>query len=185
MRVPQIRMESQFAKIQINQTDAKVHIKQELPKMQIQQPHAEVSIRTTPSKLSIDQTRAWEDMDLMSILRRNDKFAAEGMQAVKEGTARVAREGREMMSIENGGNPFAAQAKRINLEPMKELGIKFIPSHFSVKTDYQPSEVHINVETKKPIIQAQTFKPQFNYEAGGVETSLLQKNYLNISFENI
>lgn len=185
MQMPQIRMESQFAKIQINQTDAKLHLKQELPQMQIQQPHAEVSIRTTPSKLSIDQTKAFEDMNLMSILKRNDQFAAEGLRAVQQGIARTAREGRELMKIENGGNPIVAQAKRMNLPPMKELGIKFIPSHFSVKIDYQPAEVHIDVTPRKPIIQAQTSPPEFTYEAGRVETSLLQRNYLDITFEDI
>ena len=182
MKLPQIRMESQFAKIQINQTNARQDIKQELPQMQIEQPQAEVSLRTTPSKLSIDQSQAWADMNLKTIRMLNDGFAKEALQTVQQGTARTAREGRELMKLENGGNPIAAQAKRNYSPPMKQLGIKFIPSNFSVKIDYQPSELNIDVTTHKPKIQAQTYKPTFTYHPGNVETSLLQKNYLNVSF---
>lgn len=185
MQIPQIRMESQFAKIQINQTNAKLHIQQELPKMLMEQPPAEITIRTTPSRLSIDQTQAWEDMNLMSIRRRNQQFAAEGLRAGQEGIARIVREGNELMKIENGGNTIPVQAKRNYSPPMKELGIKFIPSHFAVKIDYQPSEVHIDATPNKPKIQAQVQAPQFQYEPGRVETSLLQRNNLDISFVNI
>lgn len=184
MKLPQIRMESQLAKIQINQTDARLDIKQELPLMKIEQPHAEVKMRTTPSKLSIDQSRAWEDMNLMSILKRNDRFAREALQAAQAGMARTAREGNELMKIQYGGNVIASQAKRISSPPMKALGIKFIPSTFAVKIDYRPSEVHIDVTTHKPRMQAQTYEPEFTYHPGQVETSLLQRNYLNITYDN-
>lgn len=183
MQLPQLRMESQLAKIQINQKDARLEIKQEQPQIMIQQPKPEVIIRTTPSKLSIDQTEAWADMNLLSIFKRNDRFAGEAIQAVQAGIARTAREGKELMKIENGGNPIAAQARRMSSPPPKELGIKFIPSHFSVKTDYQPAEVHIDVTTHKPIIDAQIHAPQFTYYPGELETSLLQRNYLKIMYE--
>lgn len=184
MQLPQLRMESQFAKIQINQTNARLEIKQEQPQVMIQQPKPEVRMQTTPSKLSIDQTQAWEDMDLLSIFRRNDRFASEALQALQAGLARTAREGNELMKIENGGNPIAAQAKRMSSPPPKELGIKFIPSHFAVKTHYQPSELHIDVTTNKPKIDAKIHAPQFTYHPGDVQTSLLQRNYLKITYEN-
>lgn len=184
MQLPTLHMESQFAKIQIHQKDAKLEIKQEQPQIMIQQPKPEVTIHTTPSKLSIDQSKAWADMDLLSIFERNNRFAAEALQAVQAGIARIAREGKELMEIENGGNPIVAQAKRTASPPPKELGIKFIPSPFAVKTDYQPAEVHIDVTTHKPRIDAEIHAPQFTYHPGEVRTNLLQRNYLKVIYEN-
>lgn len=174
-------MESQFARIAINRTDAKLEIKQELPKVHMEQRPADVTIRTVPGKLTIDQTQAFADTNLMSIFEKNDRFSREGLQAVQEGTARRAREGKELMQIEHGGNVIAAQAKRNAHPPMKALGITFIPSNFSVKLDYQPAEVQIDVTTHRPKIQAETNSPQFTYHPGDVETSLVQKNDLKIT----
>lgn len=182
MHFPQIRMQSQMAQIQMKQTNGKQEIRQPKADLSIQQPQAQMSIRTTPSKLQIDQTKAWEDMDLMSILRRNDKFAQEGLNGSLEGVGRRASQGRELMEIEKDGNPIASQAIRNGHTSMKSLGIKFIPSHFAVKTSYQPSEVQIDVQTNKPIIEATPRRPEHHYERGSVEISMKQYQSLVIDF---
>lgn len=182
MHFPQIRMQSQMAQIQIQQTKGRQEIRQPKADLSIQQPRAQVSMKTTPSKLQIDQTQAWEDMNLMHIFRRNDKFAQEGMNAALEGAGRRAAEGTELMKIENGGNPIASQAIRNGHTPMKSLGIKFIPSHFSVKTSYQPSKVQIDVQTNKPIIEATPRRPEHHYEPGSVDISMKQYQSLEIDF---
>lgn len=181
MRMPQLHMQSQFARIGIDQKNARLEIKQELPKMHIEQPKAEISITTTPGRLTIDQTEAFADMDLKSILRRNDEFADEALQKLQEGIGRIAREGRELMEIEHGGNAIVEQAKRKGNPPMKRLGITFIPSAFSVKTDYTPAEVELNVNAQKPRIAAEIHKPEFTYVPGHVETYLAVKNELKIT----
>ncbi|MBR3117977.1 DUF6470 family protein [Oceanobacillus profundus] len=185
MQIPQIRMQSQQAQIEIQNTDAKLEISQPQAELNIQQPQAELSIRTTPGKLRIDQTQAWADLNLMHITERNERFAREGKNSLMHGIARRARQGDELMKIENGGDPLINQAIQNSSDPMKSLGIKFIPSHFSVKTSYQPAEVHIDVQTKKPIINATPRSPEFTYEAGNVTTSLKQRQYLKISFTNL
>ncbi|WP_156288315.1 DUF6470 family protein [Oceanobacillus salinisoli] len=185
MEFPQIRMQSQFAQIQINQKEAKQEIKQPKADLSIQQPPAEVSIRTIPGKLQIDQTRAWEDMNLKHISKLNKEFAAQGLSKAQEGTARRAREGTELMRIENGGNPLVSQAVANAYDDMKGLGITFIPSHFSVQIDYQPADVQIDVKANKPIIEATPNKPLMNYQPGSVETTLKQKAELEIEFVNI
>ncbi|PAV31017.1 hypothetical protein CIL05_04725 [Virgibacillus profundi] len=185
MRLPQIRMESQMAKIQIQQTPGKQEIQQPNAKTSIQLPKAQVSMSTTPSKLQIDQTKAWEDMNLMHITKRNDKFAQEGVQAIKEGMARRAQQGSQLMKIENNGNPIASQAIANGYDGKKNLGIKFIPSHFSVKINYQPSEVHINVQTNKPVIEATIRKPEHIYKKGSVDISMQQYQELEIDFINL
>ncbi|WP_087972569.1 DUF6470 family protein [Oceanobacillus rekensis] len=185
MKLPQVQIQSQMAQIQIQTTNARQQISQPQADLTIQQPQAEVTIRTTPGKLQIDQTGAWEDMNLMHVSKSIEKFAQDGKNALMQGIARKASQGDELMKIENGGNPIASQAMQNSYDSMKSLGIKFIPSHFSVKTNYQPAEVHIDVQTKKPMVDATPRKPEISYQPGKVETSLKQRESLDISFTNL
>ncbi|WP_377559058.1 DUF6470 family protein [Ornithinibacillus salinisoli] len=178
-------MESQMAKIQIHQQPGKQEISQPKADLSIQQPHAEITMKKTPSKLTIDQTQAWEDMDLMHIFRRNEKFAQDGYSGHIEGMGRRAEQGRELMEIENGGNPIVSQAVANGHKAMKSLGIKFVPSTFAVKVNYEPSDVEINVETNKPIIEAKANTPELQYEPGTVSTSMEQYQNLEIDFINL
>lgn len=185
MQVPQIRLQSQDAQIQLNIKDATLEIQQPKADLSIQQPPAEVSIQTTSAKLDIDQSQAWAQMNLKTITQLNHDFAEEGLSQSLEGIGRRASEGAELMRIENGGNPLISQAVNHVFEPMKQLGITFIPSPFSVKTNYQPAEVQIDVNINKPVIESSSNKPIIHYEKGLVETFLKQKEELQIDFENI
>lgn len=185
MQLPQIRMESKLGQISLQTLNAKQEISQPKADLSIEQPHAEITMRTTPGKLTIDQTQAFEEMNLMSIMKRNDKFAQEGMQAIQEGTGRRAAEGSELMRIENGGNPLVSQAVNYANPPMKTLAIKFAPSFGSVKINYQPAELDIQVTPQKPRIDVQVNRPEMNYTAGKVEVGMLQNPELNIDFVNL
>ena len=181
MKIPQIRMESQFAKIHIERTDAKLEMEHELPEMYIEQPQADISIRTVPGKLTIDQTQAVADMNLMSIMKRNDEYARESLEKLQQAIVKKAQEGKELMQIERGTNVIAEQAKRKVNPPLKQLGITFIPSHFSVKVNYEPAEVHIDAVPQRPIIRADIRPLQFTYHPGHVETKLAQRNEVKIT----
>lgn len=185
MQIPQLRMESEFAQIGIRTTPGKQEIAQPKAELTIEQPPADMQIRTVPGKLKIDQTKAWEDMDLMSILKRNEKFAQEGMQAAQEGTARRAEQGTELMKIEKGGNPLIDHAVNAAFKPQKRLGIKFIPSSFSVRIDYEPSRVDIQVQPNKPVIQATPQKVIHHYEPGHVEIYMQKYPSLKIETVNV
>lgn len=185
MQLPQIRMQSQMARISIHQTSGKQEIRQPEASFSIQQPEAKMTIRTTPSKLQIDQTKAWEDMNLMHIFRRIEKFANAGLQGAHEGTARRVQQGDERMRIENKGNPIASQAIQNGFDQMKQLGIKFIPSVFAVKIDYQPSDVSIDVQANKPIIRAEAHQPEHRYTPGNVAVGMKNYRSLDIDFENL
>lgn len=185
MQLPQIRMQSQMAHITIQQTDGKQRIRQTEASLSIQQPKAEMTIKTTPSKLDINQTQAWEDMNIMHIFKRIEKFANEGLQAANEGTARRARQGDAMMKIENKGNPIASQAIQNAFDDMKKLGIKFIPSMSAVKINYKPADVNIDVNINKPIINAEPHKPQIEFTPGSVNVSMQNYQSLEIDFVNL
>ena len=121
----------------------------------------------------------------LNVFKSTERFAAEGMSGVKEGVARRAEEGMAMMRIENQGNPMIEQAVQHSQRPDKSLGIQFIPSHFSVKTHYEPGDVKVDFKVNRPNIHAQANRPEINYEPGDVETSLQQEASLSIDFVNL
>jgi hypothetical protein len=183
MNLPQIRLESTLAKIAIETTPPVQEIEQSPAELDMQQPPAEIKIEKTPAKLTIDQTKAWEDMDLKHIFRRIEEFAQQGYEDWLEGMARVSRQGDELMRIEDGGDPIAEQAKENSEDPMYEFNIGWVPSHFSVKTNYEPAKVHIDIEVNKPIIKTKINKPIINYTPGKVTTELAQKiDFVNLKF---
>ncbi|QDP41281.1 DUF6470 family protein [Radiobacillus deserti] len=185
MRLPQVRLESQMAKIQIQSTPAVQTIQQPKALQSIEQPHATVTMSTTPGKLTIDQTKAWEDMNLYGPLRAAEKEGMRGKQAVLEGISRRAQQGQELMKIENKGNPIVNQAIVNGHKPMKQFNIGWIPSLFSVKTHYTPSELDVNVKAKSPIINHEPQSPIVEFHSGSVETSLQQEASLDVDFVNV
>ncbi|GAA4072354.1 DUF6470 family protein [Amphibacillus indicireducens] len=185
MRVPQVRMQSQLAQISIDTQNAHQDIRQPKATQEIEQPSADLSIRTRPGRLTIDQSQAWYDMGLKSaIVSRND-WAREGYQDVMAGIARRVREGTEQMKIENDGNALVAQATRNAHKDQKQINIKFIPSVFSVKTDYQPAQVDIRIEANQPLIRHTTNKPIMTYTRGQVTTEITQEQKLDIDFADL
>src|SRR5690625_3509303 len=101
MQLPQLNMQSQPALINIMTMKAKQEIQQPHAELSIEQPKADLSISTSPGKLTIDQMQAWEETNLMSTLRHTEISAQEGYQALMEGMARRARQGSDLMKIEN------------------------------------------------------------------------------------
>ncbi|MED4402757.1 DUF6470 family protein [Metabacillus fastidiosus] len=185
MQMPQIRLDSQFARIGIQTTNTRTETQQPQADLSIQQPKADLTIETTPSKLTIDQTEAWADMDLKHISRRIEEAAQQGKQDLLEGIARRAQQGDELMKIENSGNPLAEQAKTNSVNPMKEFNIGFIPSAGSVKIQFEPAKVNIDVKRNEPIIESKPNKPIVDYYPGKVDINLIQRNELEIDFINV
>jgi len=181
MKFPQLQMESQRGRIRIEQTPANIEIRQARATQTIEQPSAEMNIRTTKGKMHIDQSQAWEDRLLMSTIRLNEIHAQEGMQAIKEGTARRAEQGAQLIKIENDVNMIAEQARENGHPQMKQLSIKYVPSPFSVKLDYEPGELEINFQPRKPVIDVQINKPELLFERGSVNISMAQYPHLEIS----
>ncbi|MGY3714873.1 DUF6470 family protein [Sutcliffiella cohnii] len=185
MQFPQIRLQSTFGKIDLQMNKPQQEIRQRPAELSIEQPKADMQIRRTPSMLSIDQTQAWEDMDLKHISRRIEEAAQLGKQAIMEGMARRAEQGDELMKIEYGGNPMPSQAKRNSENPEKQINVGWIPAHFSVKIDYEPSKVEIDVTPQKAIIDVQVQKPEHNYTPGSVDVNIAQYPSLQIDFDNL
>lgn len=185
MQLAQIRLQSTNAQINMSTTPAVQEIEQPQADLSIEQPKAELSIETTPGQLTIDQTKAREDVDLKSIGKRIEEFAQYGRQDWLSGLARMAQEGNSIMKIENGGNPIAEIGKSRSEGEQKQFNIGWIPSHFSVKTNYTPAKVDIQVKVNQPIINSKINKPIHNYRPAKVNIEVGQKQSLNIDFVNL
>lgn len=185
MKAPQIRMESQFAKIGMNQRMSKIYMQQKKADLTIKQSKATVEMEIIPSKLTIDQTEAWEQMNLKSTARMIEEYAKKGSEAVLEGMARKAEQGDELMRIEKSGNPIVSQAIQNGHRQSKRLGITFIPEPFSVKINYEPSQLHIHVQPNPPIIEAIPNRPEIEFERGQLNIYMEQYEQLHIDVAHL
>lgn len=167
-------MQSTSARIGLDIQKPVQEIKQPKANLDLQQPKAEMSIRTTKSKLTIDSYEARESMDYKTSMSRTREIAQQSIQELLEGIARRAEEGQALMRIENGGNPLADQAKRIGRQPYSSLNIKFIPQAGSVKVNFEPATVDIEIEPQKVINNSTINKPIHNYTPGKIKVEMLQ-----------
>lgn len=181
MQLPQIQIDQTHAKIGTTSQNAALEIEQPKADLSIDQPQADIRYFRRPSKLTIDQTEAWAAMNVKSVRRSISEFAADGERAWFEGVARVAAQGDQLMQIENGGNPIPAQAAANSEPPIREVNIAFIPPPFSVKFNYDPGDLTIEAQPRKPLINAQLRKPLINVQPGKIETYLSQKNTIAFS----
>lgn len=180
MRVPLIRIHSTMGQIAMSAVPPRQTIKQPKADMHLEQPPATLRMETEPGRLTIDQSKAWEAMDIEHIFQRVKEHAEEGKQAAMEGTARRAAEGDELMKIEKGGNPIAAQAKRKSELFNYQYNYALVPPPLSVKIHYVPGTLKIEAEPQKVINRTVPRKPIINYERGRVDISM--KQYPAIEF---
>ncbi len=184
MNIPQIRMESRFARIGIEQMKPVQEIEQPPASLTMRQPPADLEIEQNFGKLTIDQSQAWEEMDMKSVFKRSAEHAQQGYQDWLDGMARVSQQGDELMRIEHGGNPLASQAIENSENPPYEFNIGWIPSPFSIKIGYERGTVNIRAQANKPVIEATPNKPIHRYTPGKVNIYLAQRNELSIHFVN-
>lgn len=182
MNIPKLQVQSTKAQINLNIQKPVQQIEQPSANLDIQQPKAVLTMKTTKSHLSIDTEQARADVDLKSLKRRIEDFAAEGQQGVSDGIARRAQQGTELMKIENGGNPIKSQAQQTGRQPYSGLAIKFVPSYGSVKVDFQPGSIDIQVEPQQVINNTTTNKPIHNYTPGKVKVEMQQHASIQIDW---
>src|SRR5699024_12312226 len=101
--------------------------------VEIRELKADLQMKSKKTKLSIDQSEAFAEANLNGAFKWNKDIAASGRQHASSGTARRARQGNQLIDIHNGANALVALAKDNGHPPDKMMGIKYIPSPFSVK----------------------------------------------------
>lgn len=182
MRIPQIRLKQTIAQIGMQITQPKQEIEQKPADLSITQIPSKLTIDRTPSKLTIDQDQAWSELGFKPTSVLSQEFAEAGKQAAIEAIGEIAQEGDQLAAIEQKADAFIAIATEKGNPPPADFNIAFIPSHGSVKTDYTPTELHINWERGGADIQVNPNKPIHNYTPGKTEVYLRQMNQLQIDF---
>nr|WP_295973923.1 DUF6470 family protein [uncultured Bacillus sp.] len=185
MDLPQIRLRTTFIKTGLTIDKPIQEIRQPKAVQHIEQPAAILEIETTPGQLHIDSSQARAEVGSKTDRQRVKEFAEEGYQDWLKGLARRAQQGRELMQIYKKGNPIAAHARENSQLPQRQLNIGWIPSHFSVKLQYDPAQVHIRFKPQQPITEAEIQKPIHQYTPGKVRVDVLIKNTLEIDFANV
>lgn len=182
MNIPKLQVQTTKAQIGLHTQKPVQQIEQPKANLDIQQPKAIQTIETKKGQLSIDTEEARADLDLKSSSKRVAEVAQYATQTAIEGVGRRADEGNQLMRIENGGNPIASQAKQTGGQPYSSLSIKFIPSHGSVKVNYQPGSVDIKVELQQVINNTTINKPIHNYTPGKVIVEMQQHASIQIDW---
>lgn len=185
MELPQIRLESQSAKLGLQIQKPVQELEQPKADIQMRQPKADLNIETTKGRLTIDQTQAWEDMNILSPARFSEEFANAGKQGWLEGIARRSQEGDQMMQIEHGGKAIENISYQNHGPRTYDFNIGWIPSHFSVKINYEPADVKVKIEPRKPEIEITPQKPRISYTPGDVSYQMEQYTNLKIDFVNL
>lgn len=182
MNIPKLHIQSTSGQIALDIQKPEQSIRQYKAEQSIQQPKAEMNIRQKRGKLTIDQTNAWHNLDLKSILVRTEELASIAKNQWMEGMARVSREGDELMRIENEGNPMTDQAKRnAGFDFTFQPGGK--PAYDLVDIRYQPEETQIDVQRRDPIIETKKREPEHHYKPGSVDVSMAQMPELRIDWK--
>ncbi|MCP1143737.1 DUF6470 family protein [Ureibacillus endophyticus] len=182
MNIPKLQIQSTHAQIGLDIQKPVQQIEQPQANLDLQQPQAKMSIQTTKSKLTIDSYDARESMDYKTSMSRTREIAQQSQQELLEGIARRAQEGQELMQIENGGNPIVEHAKRSGRQPYSSLNIKFIPQAGTVKVNFEPGTVDIQIEPQKVINNSTINKPIHQYTPGKVMVEMLQYPSLKIDW---
>lgn len=180
MNIPQIQIHTTDAKLGLNIEKPRQIIRQPKATQHIEQPAAIVDIKTTNGLMKIDTSQARRDVGMIGPLESSAKYAAEGRRKAMQGMARRASEGRQMMDIAHNKNAIPAIAKKNTFPTKAKIGIGFIPSIGSVKLDYIPAKLDINVQTQQAKISAQVNKPIHEYTQGKVSGNMIQHASIDI-----
>ncbi|RDI40118.1 DUF6470 family protein [Falsibacillus pallidus] len=185
MNIPQIRIQSQSAKIAMETSAPVQTIEQPHAQMQLHQENAHITMETIKPRLTIDQSQAWADMNLKSVFRMNAEAAQRSEQEWFQEMAESSQEGDELMMIEHGGNVMAAQAERHGELPTYDFNIGYIPSNFSVKVHFEPGRLYMDVTPQKVVNNTQVRKPYIDSQRGHVSIGMRQQANLQIDFVNL
>lgn len=177
MKLDQIQIRTQDARVDLNISDSNQYIKQNPAQQSISQPAATIQMSHTNAKLSIDSSQARYDIGLLSPKESVAEYARKGKQAVMEGIARKVSEGNQLMAIENkdGANILANIAKSHDTFTVQKIGIKFIPSFKAVKITYQAGDLNIHTQVNKPQIDVQLGDVIHEFTPSIVSGNLIQR----------
>lgn len=186
MQLPSIQIRSTNAQIGVQSQRPHLQISQGAADFSIKQDHAAIQIQTQPARLNINQREAFASANLKDVFRLNRDFVADAIRNASEVTAKYAREGDQMMKIENGGGGgiFAHFAKNDSiLFPERQVTIAQMPKPFSVKMNYQPAKLNISASGGTVRTNVNPTETQIHHRKWQTDVYLKQKQ--SISFHAV
>ena len=145
--------------------------------LKIQQKAGDLEINFDKSEINVDNYPARYDLGYKNYKDFSSENAQKGKQAVLSKIVKYARQGDQLMKIENGGDPIVSQAKQNGKPTKKEVtlgwkrGPDFNVKKPNLKIEYGPNNPSVNF--KKGSVSS-----ELNW--GKVNTFLKQKAEFNI-----
>ncbi|OIJ22366.1 hypothetical protein BKP45_06945 [Anaerobacillus alkalidiazotrophicus] len=176
MQLPSLNIQSVRGQTGIQSQRPHIQIQNHKPNFSIKQDHAFVEMSTQQSKLTIDQREAFASANSKHVYRLNEEFAAKAMSNAHQAIAKYAREGDQLMRIENGGDviPHLAKVNSV-LFPEKGITLGQMPKPFSVKVQFQRSKTNYRVNEGGVHVQAQKNVPTIQHRPWQTDVYVRQK----------
>jgi len=175
-----LQVETVKAQIYIKTTNAKVTIESPAADFEMHTKQAKILIEREPLQIKIDQSQCFNESGLLNNVAQLEDNKNRGEQAVQEGIARRVSEGNQMAMIENGANMISEIAYNGTFD-IKEFDVGIMPSS-KPQIDFIGGTLDIKVDDGYVQINTKPNKPQIDYEAGLVETSLSQFPSISIRY---
>ncbi|NLJ71741.1 MAG: hypothetical protein GX333_01860 [Syntrophomonadaceae bacterium] len=178
----QIRIDQQFAQIGLNIQKSFLGLRTTQPQIELDIKKPELKIHSPRPKVYIDQRQCFADMDR----RAPDAFGEYNVQFARreafEAIGEIAAEGDILAQIENGATieDIAGRAMDRDID----YNVTAIPKQPpKIEADVRP--VEIELIRGRVDLQLQRGRVENLFEWGKVNVYIEQKNYLNISWEEM
>ena len=177
LNMPTLDITQVSNKIGMNIKDPKTNISKQESKFEVNQQLGDMQINEDMVKVNVDNYPARYDLGYKNYKDFGKENAQKGIQISFSEIAKYARQGDQLMRIENGGNPLVSQAKAENKPENKgvTLGWKRGPD-FNVKE----GNLEINYNPNKPTVNFQKGSVRSELDWGKVSTFLRQKENFDI-----
>ncbi|HEX3037471.1 MAG TPA: DUF6470 family protein [Oscillospiraceae bacterium] len=160
---------------------AKLQMSSEQPSCNMTRAKGHLQIEHSYPKLNIDTYEARSSMDLKTCARSVQDFAAEGVQAGYDATARIAEEGNMLMDIQNKGNTIGEIAYQ-NMQSTLDTELAFLPS-VPADISWDPQQLSMQYEMDKLSFDWRTSQqPEMQYTPASVEYHVKQYPKLEIQY---
>lgn len=177
-------------RLKIDQSFARIGLKQNLPRTKVEQKPADFKLQKLPGKLEINskatrvkigQTKARADLNHKNYKIFSKEIAKEGMKNSYKAIATYAREGDQLAAIEKGGQPIVEQAVKHAYEKKREIELKWKHG-----PEYQvvPGKLAVKWNSSKVKLRTKPNWPHTDFQWGKVEIYQKQLPELKIRVVN-
>ncbi|GEB31387.1 DUF6470 family protein [Brevibacillus parabrevis] len=181
MQIPQIRMESTFAKLGLSINKPVINIKQPMAEMNLRQKAATLNIEQARTELRIDSSQARANIGLMTPMQFSDSNTSYGRQQWLQAIAEKVQEGDRLMKIYSRENAIAnigrEKGQRV-LEGGYNPPVPSLDEGVDVSIEVKPAIINVirNGMSMDPVLRP----PEFTYTPGKVEPYMIEYNSLKI-----